>query len=286
MRTFPETKIDFVGLRKYFITLSIILIAIGILSIWRKGGLSMGVEFTGGTVLHLKFDESQDFNELRGLLGKVGLSNAVIQKSEGNSLLIKVSSFETEPEAKLREAFKEKRYEVLSVEGIGPQVSRDLQKKALFAILLANIGILIYVGYRFKPLWGVAGIIALIHDVIITLGFCSLFNKEMSLTVIAAFLALIGYSINDTIVVFDRIRENLKLKKGMKFGDIINLSINQNLSRTILTSVTVFLVVLAIFFLGGPVIHDFAFVMLIGLITGTYSSIFIASPIILYWQRD
>ncbi len=286
MRTFPEIKIYFVGLRKYFITLSIILIAIGILSIWRKGGLSMGVEFTGGTVLHLKFDESQDFNELRGLLGKVGLSNAVIQKSEGNSLLIKVSSFETEPEAKLREAFKEKRYEVLSVEGIGPQVSRDLQKKALFAILLANIGILIYVGYRFKPLWGVAGIIALIHDVIITLGFCSLFNKEMSLPVIAAFLALIGYSINDTIVVFDRIRENLKLKKGMKFGDIINLSINQNLSRTILTSVTVFLVVLAIFFLGGPVIHDFAFVMLIGLITGTYSSIFIASPIILYWQRD
>ncbi len=286
MRTFPETKFDFVGLRKYFITLSIILIVIGIFSIWRKGGLPMSVEFTGGTVIHLKFQDPQDFNELRGLLSGVGLANAVIQKSGEISVLIRVSSFETEPEIKLREAFKDKEYEVLSVESIGPQVSGDLQKKALSAILLANIGILLYVGYRFKPIWGVAGIIALIHDVIVTLGFCSLFNKEISLTVIAAFLALIGYSINDTIVVFDRIRENLKLKKGMNFGEIINLSINQNLSRTILTSATVLLVVVAIFFLGGQIIHDFAFVMLIGIITGVYSSIFIASPIILYLQRD
>lgn len=286
MKNFPETNFDFVGLRKYFITLSVIVIGIGLISIWAKGGLPLSVEFTGGTVIHLKFQQPQDFNELRHLIGNAGLANAVIQKSEENSVLIKVSAFEAEPEVKLRDAFKDKEYEVLSVEGIGPQVSTGLQKKALLAVLLANLGILLYVGYRFKPIWGVAGIIALVHDVLVTLGFCSFFNKEISLTVIAAFLTLIGYSINDTIVVFDRIRENLKLKKGMKFGDIINLSINQTLARTTLTVLTVFLVALSIFLFGGSVIHDFAFVLVIGLITGTYSSIFIASPIILYWQKD
>lgn len=286
MRTFPETKFDFVGLRKYFITLSVIVICIGLISIWAKDGLLMGVEFTGGTVIHLKFQKPQDFNELRQLIGSVGLANSVVQQSGEDSVLLKVSAFEAEPEVKLRDAFKDKEYEVLSVEGIGPQVSRGLQRKALLAVLLANLGIFVYVGYRFKPIWGVAGIIALIHDVLVTLGFCSFFNKEISLTVIAAFLTLIGYSINDTIVVFDRIRENLKLKRGIKFGDIINLSINQNLARTTLTVLTVLFVALSIFLFGGSVIHDFAFVLVIGLITGTYSSIFIASPIILYWQKD
>ncbi len=286
MRNFPETKFDFVGLRKYFITLSVIVIGIGLISIWAKGGLPLSVEFTGGTVIHLKFKQQQDFNELRHLIGNAGLANAVVQKSEENSVLIKVGKFEGEAEVKLRDALKEKEYEVLSVEGIGPQVSAGLQRKALLAVLLANLGILLYVGYRFKPIWGVAGIIALIHDVLVTLGFCSFFNKEISLTVIAAFLTLIGYSINDTIVVFDRIRENLKLKKGMKFGDIINLSINQTLARTTLTVLTVFFVALSIFLFGGSVIHDFAFVLVIGLITGTYSSIFIASPIILYFEKD
>lgn len=286
MRFFPETKFDFVGVRKYFIAISIILIVAGIISIIVKGGLPMSVEFTGGTVIQVKFHEVQKLNELRNLLDDAGFTNAVVQESEKNTVLIKVSSFETEAEVKLKDALKDKDYEVLSVEGIGPQVSKDLQKKAMFAILLANIGILIYVGYRFKPIWGVTGIIALIHDVLVTLGFCSFFNKEISLTVIAAFLTLIGYSINDTIVTFDRMRENLKLKRDMKFSEIINLSINQNLARTSLTSFTVFLVVISLFFLGGTVIHDFTFVMLIGIITGVYSSIFIAAPIILYWQKD
>lgn len=286
MRTFPDTRFDFVGLRKYCITLSLILIGIGLISIWAKGGLSMGVEFTGGTVIQVKFQKPQDFNELRQLIGSVGLANAVVQKSGEDGVLIKISVFEEEPEVKLRDAFKDKEYEVLGVEGIGPQVSLELKRKALLAILLANLGILVYVGYRFQFVWGVAGIIALIHDVLITLGFCSIFNKEITLTVIAAFLTLIGYSINDTIVVFDRIRENLKLKKGMKLWEIINLSINQNLARTILTVLTLFFVALSIFLFGGSVIHDFAFVLMIGLITGTYSSIFIASPIILYWQRN
>jgi len=285
MKTFPETKIDFVGLRKYFIPLSIILILTGIISIWKKGGIPMGVEFTGGTVIHLKFNDEQEMNELRSALTTAGLSNPVIQKSGINSYLIKVSAFESESEQKLKDALKGKEYEVLSVEGIGPQVSKDLQKKAIMAIFIANIGILLYVGYRFQFIWGIAGIIALVHDVTITLGFCSIFNKEMSLTLIAAFLTLIGYSINDTIVVFDRIRENIKLKRGLSFGEIINLSINQTLSRTVLTVLTVFFVAISLFFLGGSVIHDFAFVLLIGLITGTYSSIFIASPIILLWQK-
>lgn len=286
MRQFPETRIDFIAKRKVFIPLSIIIIALGLISIWMKKGVRLGVEFTGGTVIQIKFSEPQDFNELRKSLAEAGVSNAVLQSSGDHTVLIKMASFEAESEAKLKEAFSGKSYEILAVEGIGPQVSRDLQKKALLAILIANLGILIYVGYRFQFIWGVAGIVALIHDVLVTLGFCSFFNKEISLTVIAAFLTLIGYSINDTIVVFDRMRENLKLKRGMKLSEIINLSINQTLSRTILTSFTVFLVVIALFLVGGAVIHDFAFVMLIGLITGSYSSIFIAAPVILYWQKE
>lgn len=286
MRRFPETNFDFVGKKNIFITLSILIIASGLISIWMKGGLSKSVEFTGGTVIQIKFSTPQNIGELRNALVSADIKNAVIQESAKGTFLIKTSIFETGTEMKLRNAYKDKEYEILSVEGIGPQVSKDLQKKALFAILIANIGILVYVGYRFKPIWGLAAVIALIHDVLITLGFCSFFNKEISLTVIAAFLTLIGYSVNDTIVNFDRIRENLKLKKGLKFSQIINLSTNQMLARTVLTVVTVLFVAVSLFFFGGPVIHDFAFVLLIGLITGTYSSVFIAAPLILFFEKE
>lgn len=285
MRLFPETKIDFMKYRNYLITISLIVIAAGMISLWVKGGPKIGVEFTGGTLLTVQFNEPQNFNELRNILASSGLDNAVIQEYGTNGVAIRIPEFEAEPEGNLREALKGKNYEVLGVEGIGPQVSRSLQKKAWLAILIANAGILAYVGYRFKPVWGLAGVVALVHDVLVTVGFCSFFDKEITLSVIAAFLTLIGFSINDTIVIYDRMRENLKLKKGLDFREIVNLSINQNLARTALTSFTVFLVVVALFFLGGQVIHDFSFVFIIGIITGTYSTVFIAAPIIVSMEK-
>ncbi len=176
-------------------------------------------------------------------------------------------------------------YEIRRIEFVGPKVGKDLTQKAILAIIFSWIGMLIYIAWRFEFRYGLGGIIALVHDTIITIGALSLLNKEFTLTIVAALLTIIGYSINDTIVVFDRIRENRKKDIKRSLGDIINASVNETLSRTILTSFTVFLVLLALFFLGGPVIHDFAFALLVGVVIGTYSSIFIASPIVLVFEN-
>jgi preprotein translocase subunit SecF len=168
---------------------------------------------------------------------------------------------------------------------VGPQVGAALRRQATLAIVYALVGILIYITIRFEFRFAVAAILALVHDVLITLGAFALTNKELSLPVIAAFLAIVGYSLNDTIVVFDRIRENLKLYRREVYEAVINRSINETLSRTLLTSLTTLLVVLALFFLGGEVIHDFAFALLVGIIVGTYSSIFVASPLLIFWQH-
>jgi preprotein translocase subunit SecF len=171
------------------------------------------------------------------------------------------------------------------VEVVGPKVGKDLTQKAVLAIVFSWIGMLIYIAWRFEFRYAVGGIVALIHDVILTIGALSLLDKEFTLTIVAALLTIIGYSINDTIVVCDRIRENLRKSSKKDFSEIINSSINETLSRTILTSLTVFIVVVILFFLGGEVIHDFAFAMIVGVFVGTYSSIFIATPIVLAWEK-
>jgi preprotein translocase subunit SecF len=174
---------------------------------------------------------------------------------------------------------------VRRVEVVGPKVGRDLTRKALLAIFFSWIGILIYVGVRFEFRYALGGIVALIHDVLITVTFLSLFGKEFDLNIVAALLTIIGYSINDTIVIFDRIRENTRKNIKTPLSDLINLSVNQTLSRTILTSFTLFIVLLVLFFMGGAVIHDFTFTLLVGTIAGVYSTVFIASPIVLLFER-
>jgi len=174
---------------------------------------------------------------------------------------------------------------VLSAENVGPQVGKDLQKQATLAVVLSLLGMLAYIAFRFDLKFGVGAVIATIHDILITLAFFSFFNKEITLVVIAAFLTLVGYSVNDTVVVYDRIRENLKGGRGKKIEDVINSSINQTLSRTILTSGATMLAVLALFFFGGDVIHDFAFTLVVGIIVGTYSSIYVAAPVVVIWNE-
>jgi len=171
------------------------------------------------------------------------------------------------------------------MESVGPKVGRDLTRKALLAIVFSWIGILVYVGFRFEFRYALGGIIALVHDVLITVGTLSLLNKEFDLNIVAALLTIVGYSINDTIVIFDRIRENTRKNIKMSLVDVINLSVNQTLSRTILTSFTVLMVLLALFFFGGSVIHDFAFALLVGCVAGVYSTVFIASPIVLVFEK-
>jgi len=175
-------------------------------------------------------------------------------------------------------------YSIRGVEIVGPKVGGELQRQAIYVVLWALLGMLVYIGFRFEWIYGIAAVIAVFHDTIITVGLFSIFNKEISLTVIAALLTLIGYSMNDTIVVFDRIRENLKLNKRMGFYDLVNASINQTLSRTILTSGLTFLTALSLWLFGGPVLNGFSFALVVGIIVGTYSSVFIASPILVYWR--
>ena len=186
-------------------------------------------------------------------------------------------------EAKLKEKFGENQLEVVRIEKVGPAVGKDLRSKAIKTLLIAMIFMVIYISIRFEFRFAIAAIIALMHDILISLGLIAFFHKEISVPVIAALLTIVGYSINDTIVVFDRIREDRKLMRKATYKEIINTSINQTLSRTLLTSITTLAVVLALYLLGGEVINDFAFVMMVGIIVGTYSSIFIASPILIDW---
>ena len=186
----------------------------------------------------------------------------------------------------LRKAFGEGSFEIRRVEMVGPKVGKDLRQKGIKAIIFALIGILIYVSWRFEFRFAVGAVVALAHDVMITLGVFSLLDKEISLPVLAAFLTIVGYSLNDTIVVYDRIRENMRKRGNEPFSRVINRSINETLSRTILTSLTTLIVVVVLFVLGGGVIHNFALALLVGIIVGTYSSIYVASPVVLYWQRE
>jgi len=175
-------------------------------------------------------------------------------------------------------------YAIRAVEVVGPKVGRELQRQAIYVVLWALLGMLVYIGFRFEWIYGLAAVIAVFHDTLMTVGLFSIFNKEISLTVIAALLTLIGYSMNDTIVIFDRIRENLKLNKRGSFPDLVNLSVNQTLSRTILTSGLTFLTVVSLWLFGGPVLNGFSFALVVGIIVGTYSSVFIASPIVVFWR--
>ena len=275
--------IDFVGKRMYAIIFSTVLIALSLFSL-ATNGLKLGIDFTGGTLIEVGYQQSADLSEVRATLAESGFNGANVQYfGSTNEVLIRLEP-QTISSAKLSTKIIQllgSDVDIRRVEFVGPKVGEELTNDGGLAMLYALIGILIYVAFRFEYRFAFGSISALIHDVIITLGFFSLFQFEFDLTVLAAILAVIGYSLNDTIVVFDRIRENFLSTRHVDPSKIINGALNQTLSRTIMTSLTTLLVLLALFFLGGEIIHSFAMALLIGVLIGTYSSIYVASSMIL-----
>ncbi len=289
----PDINLDFVGKRKPAVLLSALLLFIGIASLILQGGPNYGIDFAGGTLVQVQISVEADAVSIKGALKEMDLGGLVVQGfgDEANEFLIRAQSSSAELKdvanqiATFLEAkFGEGTVEIRRSEMVGPQVGQDLREKGIMAVVYAMIGILFYITWRFEFRFAVGAILALIHDVAITIGVFSLFGKEIDLPIIAAFLAIIGYSLNDTIIVYDRIRENMGKLSKSDFPTIVNRSINETLSRTILTSGTTLLVVLSLFVLGGGVIHNFAFALLIGVLIGTYSSIFVASPLLIFWD--
>jgi preprotein translocase subunit SecF len=382
MEFFHGVNINWMGKAKYFITLSLILLAIGWISIWRHGGMRYGIDFRGGTLVYVRFAGAPPVQQIRKGLQEAGLKNSSIQTisdsrdvGSRNDVMIGLAQSPSEatldagkqtildvlhktfgtdktgrqdfnavtPSAlavdltqkdplalgvnaadrytqlaerltaardtdhdgivtnfdelknvagvtpavlqTLRRDYALSDFTVRNAETVGPTVGAQLRRQALFATLYALVGMLVYIAFRFEWVYGAAAVIAVFHDVLITLGFFSLFHYEISLTVIAALLTLVGYSMNDTIVIFDRVRENLRLMRREPFPDIINKSINQTLSRTILTSGLTFLTVIVLYLLGGEVLRSFSFAMVVGVVVGTYSSFGIAAPIVVAWNK-
>jgi len=290
----PDTRYDFIGKKKFTIWISAIALLLSFGSIIYHGGLRYGVDFAGGILLQIKFSKAVDIPEVRNAIGAMGSKDVMVQKFGGeNEFLIRIEKSSEDLEAisrqiqaSLQERFKGQTLEIRRAEVVGPKVGKDLRNKAIWATVLSFLAILIYVAIRFRQFsYGLGGIAALVHDILITFGAISLFDLEFSLPLLAVILTIIGFSINDTIVIFDRVRENIKKMRKEKLDTVFNVSINETLGRTILTSGTVMMVVLILFFFGGPVIHDFTTAMIIGLISGTYSTIYIASPVVLLWHN-
>ena len=292
MQFFQTPNIDFVSKRRLAYIISSSLILIGIVSLIVRGGPNYGIDFKGGTSIVLKFEQNVSVSAIRETLASIEMGTSEIKRfGTRNEYLIYVAQQQgvtaSEMVKRVEGAITNSLsigYEVQKIDTVGPKIGEELRKAAMLAIFLALGLILIYIGWRFELLFAVGAIVALFHDVFITLGIFSLLNFEISLKEIAAFLTIVGYSLNDTIVVFDRIRENLKVLRSENLSTIMNRSINQVLSRSAITSLTTFLVVFILFVLGGEVIKGFAFAMLVGVVVGTYSSIFVASPVVLEWQ--
>lgn len=282
------TNINFIGNRNIAMIFSGVLMIISIGSLAVRG-LQMGIDFTGGTLIEVGYQKAADLTVLRNTLDTEGYSDATVQNfGTAKDVLIRLKPHEgvssADLSSKVLEAINKTTAEPASVrrvEYVGPQVGDDLAEDGFLALLYSTIGILIYIAWRFEWKFSTGAVIATIHDVIVTLGLFSILGLEFDLTVLAAVLALIGYSLNDTIVVYDRIRENFRLLRNKSTEEIMNISVNVTLSRTIMTSFTVILVLVSLFFLGGEVIHNFSIVLLFGVFFGTYSSIFIASPMAL-----
>jgi len=285
MEILKNSNIDFLSRRKVFYVISLIVILTGVVSLILKGGPRLGIEFTGGTFIQLNFDQKIGNNELRNGLQQLGFENVEIQQFVGNNEVafrLKESNQVANEKIYQLKDILNKNFVIQKVEVIGPAVGTWLLKRAVLAFVLAFIGIIIYIAIRFKgSIWGYAGVIANIHDVFIIIGIFSILNKEITLTVVAALLTIAGYSINDTIVTYDRIRENMRSRYKEDPAIVMNDSINQTLSRTIITNLCTLFAVGSLLIFGGDILRDFSFALFIGMISGTYSTIFIAVPIIL-----
>ena len=292
MKLIKKTNFDFLGTQRFGFVISGSFILAGIISLVLRGGPILGIDFTGGTIVQIQMESSPNITKLRTSLDQLNIGISGVQTfGNSNEILIRIKdSFKSEDISSiLNEAFKKEfpteKIEFRRFESVGPKIGSELQRKALLSIIFAIIGILIYISIRFELSFAIGSICALVHDVLITLGVFSILGYEISLPIIAAFLTIVGYSLNDTIVVFDRIRENLKKIKSENTISIFNQSINESLSRTVITSLTTFIVVFILYLSGGEVIRYFSFAMIIGVLVGTYSSIYIASPVVIIWQK-
>lgn len=300
MHLFKKTNIDFMGKRNIFYSISLLTLIIGLVGIFFKG-MSFGIDFLGGTELLLRFENPPAISDIRTAVDKLGYKGSEI-KSFGtpNDILIFTAEqaeggkVAEQIRGELQREFPDKKFTVLREDKIGPKIGAELRRNAVYAVGATMLIIMIYVGFRFRFIYGLAGVIAIFHDVIATLGIIVLLNGvsphlslEINQTIMAAFLTLIGFSINDTVIVFDRIRENLKIHKAESLKDIMNRSVNETLSRTVITSGTVILVLIVLIIFGGEVNRGFAFTFFIGTILGTYSSIYVASALVLdFTQRN
>jgi len=301
---FRNVNVDWLRLKWYFLGFSLIFSVAGIASMawhWQHIGspVPLGVDFRGGTQVQVQFTQTPDINQIRQATDAAGIKDATIQsirdvdQTGGNDVLIGLP--EQHDESSLDagrqqivdalHAHYNNPFTVRNVQVVGPTVGHQLERQALLATAYSLLGMLIYLWFRFQLIYGVAAVVACFHDTLITVGAFALMNKEISLTVIAAILTLIGYSMNDTIVVFDRIRENLRLSRRESLPDVVNRSINQTLSRTVLTSGLTFLTVLSLYIFGGQVLNGFSFALVVGILIGTYSSIAVAAPMLVAWQE-
>jgi len=287
MRFLSKTNIDFISKQKITGFLSIALIVAGIASLIMKGGPLLSIDFTGGTVAQVKFEKPVELGHLRETLSDYGFKGAeIVEFGSPDEILIKTqfSGSSSEISEKLTLALGNS-FTLRRVESVGPKIGKELQTDALKAIGLALLLILIYITFRFDRYYALGSVMALIHDVLITLGVFSLLDYEINLSIIAAFLTIVGYSLNDTIVVFDRIRENIPKFMKKTLNDVVNISLNETLNRTVITSLTTMMVVVILFLWGGKVINLFAFALIIGVFVGTYSSLFVASPVMVYFEK-
>ncbi|MFO7610856.1 MAG: protein translocase subunit SecF [Candidatus Krumholzibacteriia bacterium] len=301
MEFFKDPKINFVGAMKPAFIVSSVLVLAALVSLVIHGGPRLSIDFTGGSVLQVRIHPVPSVAEIRTGLESRGYTGVQVTSfGSEDEFLVTFPTFAAEPAADegvramdatqkllddLQEGLGGAEIELRREESVGPKIGSELRTAAVNSVVAALALIVLYITVRFVFRYGIAAIMALVHDVTLTLGVFSLMNFEISLSIIAAFLTIIGYSLNDTIVVFDRIRENMRLRRKESYREVINRSINECLSRTMLTSVTTFFVAATLYVLGGPVIHDFAFALTFGVLVGTYSSMFIASPILVWWYE-
>jgi len=294
MQIIKKTHFDFIGKRKISFTISAIVAIIGIVAIVQiaRGAANMGIDFTGGTALQLKFEKPVSLQDARKALNKNGFEVSLQEIKDGNKLLIKVGKTTLATgkvaetvETVFKREFAANPFLVESSTEIGPSIGDKLRKDTLIAVVVAMLGIIIYIAWRFDLKFGIAAALATFHDVLAILAIFYVLDKEVNILLITAVLTIAGYSLTDTVVVFDRIRENMHKNLKESLMNVFNFSINEVLSRTIITSLTTLLAALSLFVFGGEVIHDFSFALVVGILVGTYSSIFVASPLVVLWEN-
>lgn len=294
MEVIGKTNIDFLGMRRVAFTISTLLVLVGVFATVQivRGRANLGIDFAGGTSVQVRFEQPVELAKVRRAIAASGFPESELQQFVGGRrLFIRVKS-SGKPvtgtaaaiEEQLREAFSTNPFIVESSNEVGPVIGRELQQAALWAILISLLGIVSYIAWRFEFRFGIVATVATFHDVLVVLGIFFLLGNEITLLIVTALLTLAGYSLTDTVVVFDRIRENFRTRRRDSLAEMINVSINQVLSRTIMTSLTTLLAILAIFLLGGEVLRDFSLALMLGIVVGTYSSVFVASPLVYEWR--